>query len=40
MINNNPNDFMQTLVPQDEGNKRIIVKIRGRPGIYPMQDKP
>ena len=29
MINNVPNDSVQALVTQDEGNKRIIMKIQG-----------
>ena len=29
MINDVPNDFVQTPVPQDEGDKRIMKKIRG-----------
>ena len=29
MINDVPNDFLQTPVPQNEGDERIIMKIRG-----------
>ena len=29
MINDVPNAFVQTPVPQDKGDKRIIMKIRG-----------
>ena len=29
MINDVPNDFVQTPVPQDEGDERTIMKIQG-----------